>query len=250
MENKLEIIYLNIWGGKLKEKLLSFLQEKSESVDIFCFQEVFDNGKTTRSIYQGEYMNIFNDMQTVLPNHKGYFVASEGNEEGLSMFVKNGIDVVETGDVFVYRWKDAMENDDSATLGRNVQYVSINKNNKKYLVASFHGLWNGVNKLDSADRIDQSNNITKFIASRNEEHKILGGDFNLRPDTESVAILEKDMKNLVKEYGITSTRTSLYTKPEKFADYVFISPNINVDSFEVLPEEVSDHAAMKLIVNI
>ncbi len=54
------------------------------------------------------------------------------------------------------------------------------------------------------------------------------------------------LRNLIKEYGITSTRTSFYTKPEKFADYMLVSPGVEVKDFKVLPDEVSDHSPLYL----
>jgi endonuclease/exonuclease/phosphatase (EEP) superfamily protein YafD len=50
--------------------------------------------------------------------------------------------------------------------------------------------------------------------------------------------------NLIKKYDIKSTRTSFYKKPEKHADYIFVSDDIFVETFQVLSEEVSDHAAL------
>lgn len=52
------------------------------------------------------------------------------------------------------------------------------------------------------------------------------------------------MNNLVKEYKVTSTRTSYYPKQEKFADYIFTSPDVAVKSFAVLQDEVSDHSPL------
>ncbi len=73
------------------------------------------------------------------------------------------------------------------------------------------------------------------------------GDFNLLPDTQSIQILEDTgLRNLIKETGVTSTRTSHYTKPEKFADYAFVSKNLNIKEFKVLPDEVSDHSPLCL----
>ncbi len=139
-----------------------------------------------------------------------------------------------------------MENNDGRTSGRNLQYVSVLYNREKYLISNFHGLWNAVDKLDSDDRIQQSQKIKDFIGKRKEQHKIIMGDFNLAPATKSIGMLECDMRNLIKEYEIKSTRTSFYTKSEKFADYAFVSPEINVKDFKVLPEEVSDHSALLL----
>jgi endonuclease/exonuclease/phosphatase family metal-dependent hydrolase len=108
-----------------------------------------------------------------------------------------------------------------------------------------HGLWNGKGKTDSVERIAQSQRIKQFLDTINNP-KILCGDFNLRPDTESVKIIESGMRNLIKEYDIKSTRTSFYQKEEKYADYIFASADIIVNSFEVLNEEVSDHAPLLL----
>jgi endonuclease/exonuclease/phosphatase family metal-dependent hydrolase len=75
------------------------------------------------------------------------------------------------------------------------------------------------------------------------------GDFNLRPDTQSMSIIEQaGVKNLIKEYNISSTRTSLYTKSEKYADYIFISDNLKESEFKVLPDEASDHSALMLTI--
>ena len=56
------------------------------------------------------------------------------------------------------------------------------------------------------------------------------------------------MKNLVIEGGFKTTRTSLYERKESmpFADYTFVTNGIKVNSFEVLPDEVSDHSPMLL----
>ncbi len=74
---------------------------------------------------------------------------------------------------------------------------------------------------------------------------MLCGDFNLLPDSESLLMVERiGLRNLIREYGITSTRTSLYPKDGRYADYAFISEGIQLKSFKVLPDEVSDHAPL------
>lgn len=80
--------------------------------------------------------------------------------------------------------------------------------------------------------------------------KILCGDFNLIPDKESIQILEKGMNNLIRLHRINSTRTNLYTKEEKFSDYIFTSYDIKTLSFEIYNEIVSDHAPLSLIFSI
>ncbi len=53
-------------------------------------------------------------------------------------------------------------------------------------------------------------------------------------------------RNLIKEYSVQSTRSSYYKKELRFADYMFVSPEVNITDFKVLPDEVSDHLAMYL----
>ena len=73
------------------------------------------------------------------------------------------------------------------------------------------------------------------------------GDFNLLPETQSIKKLESiGLRNLIKEYGVTSTRTAHYTKLEKYADYMFVSRDIEVADFKVLPDAVSDHSPLYL----
>lgn len=114
---------------------------------------------------------------------------------------------------------------------------------------NFHGLWNGHGKLDTEDRLKQSLKVRKFLDGLNAKRSVLMGDFNLLPDTESLAILEKGMKNLIKDYGITSTRSHYYKKEIKFADYALVSPDINIKKFEVLQDTVSDHLPLLLEFN-
>jgi endonuclease/exonuclease/phosphatase family metal-dependent hydrolase len=236
----MKIVTLNAWGGKLNQQLLDFFKKYSGEVDVFLLQEVFDRGHTT---FKDANMNLFNDINHVLADFSGYYHSTQTNEEGLAIFIKKNLVVLDCGDIFVHRWKDAIENNDAKTIGRNLQYISIVHDQKKYLLSNFHGLWTGQGKADTNERIIQSTTIKSFLDARDEEYKILAGDFNLRPDTESMKILEADMRNLIGEYGIQNTRTSMCSRPET-PDYVLVSTNIAVKSFRVLADEVSDHAPL------
>jgi endonuclease/exonuclease/phosphatase (EEP) superfamily protein YafD len=138
---------------------------------------------------------------------------------------------------------------DIGNHARNIQFITTEFQDSPLTVVNFHGLWNGRGKGDSEDRLNQSKKIKEFVETL-QGNVVMCGDFNLLPNTQSVQILEDiGLKNLIKETGVTSTRTSHYTKPDKFADYIFISRDINVKDFKVLPEEVSDHSALYLEFN-
>ena len=130
-----------------------------------------------------------------------------------------------------------------------MQYIRIEKTGKILNISNIHGLWNGQGKNDTEQRIEQSMRIKGFL-EKLEGDIVLCGDFNLLPETKSISIIENiGLKNLIKEFNITSTRTSFYKKPLKFADYIFTSKNIMIKSFEVLPDEVSDHSPLIIEVD-
>lgn len=130
-------------------------------------------------------------------------------------------------------------------MGRDLQRVEFSHLGKTYTILNFHGMWTGKGKEDTNKRIEQSEKIRK-IFNEAKGAKILCGDFNLKPDTKSIDILSDGNRNLIREYNITSTRSVLYTKPTKFADYIIISSEIEVKNFKVLQDQISDHLPLFL----
>jgi len=254
----MKLITLNTWGGKAgKEKLLGFF-ERYKDIDIFCLQEIWsapytDVGERQAGGVDLDYEQIMTrgaqEISEVLPLHTSYFHPHLLNNYGLQMLVKKDLKVVKDGEVFVYKHKGHVPEGDLGQHARNIQYVTLETASGLITVINFHGLWNGKGKTDTEDRINQSKNILKFVNSLPNDF-ILCGDFNLLPETKSLKMFEENgLRNLIKEHGITSTRTSFYTKPVKYADYIFVTPEIEVKDFKVLPEEVSDHSALLLEFN-
>lgn len=244
----MKIITLNTWGGQGgTENLLHFFK-KHNDIDIFCLQEIF-NGKENNFAEKNEKKgkvkeyNLFNLIQEVLPSHQSFFRPHLKDHFGLAMFIKKDILISDEGEYFVHKHKDFFPIENLGFHARNIQYVTTKINNNDITILNFHGLWNGQGKSDTEDRINQSEKIIAFIKTLKNDF-ILCGDFNLSPDTKSLHMIEQelDARNLIKEYGITSTRTSLYTKENKYADYVFTNKNIVIKKFEVLSDEVSDHS--------
>lgn len=237
----MKLITLNIWGGHLRTPLLKFIHANRD-VDIFCLQEVYFNAHRTVADKERELsLNIFADLKNLLPEHYAIFKPAVENVYGIGMLIKNNIDIIGEGDINIHQKQHypgiGLNHD------RNLQWVECELNNKIYSILNVHGLWNGRGKKDTPERIAQSNRIRHFMDTINTP-KILCGDFNLRPDTQSMSILEQDMKNLIKENKIRSTRTRYYPKEEKFADYILTSPEIVVNHFAVMTDEVSDHCPL------
>lgn len=252
---QMKIISLNTWNAKIFEPLMDFFTS-NQDVDIFCLQEVFNSDKA-EFFRTDKRLNGFEEISKRLPKHNGYFNVSEVLDEippngtkapyGLAIFVKKDIKILSHHCDFIFEPKDYVD-DDCKTHKRIIQSICIEKNNVPMVVSNVHGLWNGQGKTDSQDRIEQSKNIKKHLKTF-KHPSVLVGDFNLLPDTESLRIIKENMKDLIEENNIQSTRSSLYIRPGKtvlFADYAFVSPEIEVKKFEVLKDEVSDHLPLLL----
>lgn len=253
----MKIISLNTWGGRAgKQDLLAFF-EKYKDVDIFCLQEMWSAPYSSYDGHSAGGMPINHDnimvygvkeLTELMPNHEPFFRPHFLDNYGLMMLVKKDIKISEEGEVYVYKHKGYVPEGDLGNHARNIQYVTLEHEGKPLTVINFHGIWNGKGKGDSDDRIQQTKNILEF-SQRLPNEIILCGDFNLLPNTESIQLFEyAGFRNLVKETGVASTRTKYYEKPEKFADYIFTSKNIDVKDFKVLPDEVSDHAPLLVVI--
>ncbi len=254
----MKIICLNTWGGRAgKELFLSFLDTHKDDIDIFCLQEIWSapydhlegHNAGGVAIDHSEILTTgLQEVSALLSDFVPYFRPHNGDHYGLLMMVKKSVHVHVEGEVFVHKHKGYVPEGDIGNHARNIQFFTTHHNGIPLTIINFHGLWNGHGKDDSPDRLVQSENIKAFIKTLQGE-VVLCGDFNLLPQTESVKILENiPLRNLVIETGVTSTRTSYYTKPQKFADYIFVSPGIGVQEFKVLPDEVSDHAPLYIEV--
>ncbi len=237
----MKLISLNIWGGKVFEPLINFIKQEYKTTDIFCFQEVFNEGY--KPVYEGARLNVFSEIASTITGFKGYFSPCQDNF-GLGCFVKGNLKAA-VEDVFIYGEKDRMIKDDKSTIPRNLQIIKPALKDKDLTLFNYHGIWRPESKSDDADRLEASDKIKK-IMQNNPGAKILCGDFNLLPDTKSLAILEDGMTNLIKKFNIKSTRSKLYTKEHKFADYMIVSPDVKVINFEVLRDVVSDHLPLLL----
>lgn len=231
----MKVISLNTWEGKILEPLKSFIQKYSKEVDVFCFQEVLKEDEN----------NLFDLIQKILPDFDGYF-----NEQvhgvGLATFVKKTIEVKKV-DTFCILSSEETKKQNGVLYHypRIVQIISLK--NIDVNIFNFHGI-PGAMKEDTIVRKLQSERLQRILDNYTG-NKILVGDFNLSPNTNAIGVLENMLNNLMKNSDAKTTRTKLYEKRDilPFADYIFVSPNLKINSFNVLPDEVSDH--LPLIVD-
>ena len=192
---------------------------------------------------------LFVQTSEILKNHRGFIengmvLESWGVTDCQVIFARKNLEILSSGELTLYKNTP----DDTGFAS----YVIFNEGGKDFNILNIHGKALPGDKMDTPVRLNQSKIMIDFFKDRNGA-KIIGGDFNLMPDTKSIAMLEEvGYKNLIREFGIEETRSQLNHKQYKegeiqhFADYVFISPEIKVKNFEVPYIEISDHLPLIL----
>jgi endonuclease/exonuclease/phosphatase family metal-dependent hydrolase len=276
--NKLKIVFWNVWGHRNVNGVHEFINLHRDA-DILCFTEVTDvdsvnlsKQKTvlcygTRADEEAPQVNGRAQLEAVLCDTHTMMYHSASREKwtcqrsatvfhnvgfGSALLLRHGIGIIEQGGVIV-------KLGEAAARSRVLQWVVVEEHNKRYLVAHLHGIWIRENtKGDHELRTEQSMKVVSSLAEIARQYSvdetIFGGDLNLDIDTEAVRILESDgqLRNLIKEFGITSTRTSAYrnhgvTGQSTHADHVLVSARVRVARLDVATDiTASDHAPLVL----
>lgn len=244
----MKLINLNAGCGVFYELLMEFIKKHSADTDIFCFQEVFNNTKISSPILKNPRANLFSEIREILPDFNSFHVpAAQSYFGGLAIFIKKSllINKIENAALFEeLNIIDDEKNKNYFAMGRNLQKLEFNHNGKIFTILNFHGIWIPGGKGDTEMRILQSEKLRKTFDESNGA-RILCADLNLELNTKSLAILKEGNKDLIQEYGVTSTRSSQKKRTE-IVDYVIVSPEVEVKDFEVLKDEASDHLPLFL----
>lgn len=255
----MRLISLNIWGGEIYNPLMKFIKDQAKKTDIYCFQETFQSDSSVKTSSDIR-TNIFNDINSVLKDFNGYFAKTFSRYDltkivnfdlrfGIAIFVKKSISVDLYEEEFIHKVEGGyVDRKNYSETSRKIQSIQFKKANKIFNIYNLHGLWAPDalgGKEDNEERIRQSEEIKNFT-KRHKGEKIITGDFNLYPNTKSLTMLEDSFKNLIKEYDISTTRSALYTRKFKFADYTLVTSRVKVIDFKVPNIVVSDHLPMIL----
>jgi endonuclease/exonuclease/phosphatase family metal-dependent hydrolase len=247
----MKLITLNTWGGTLYEPLVEFIKKHSVDTDVFCFQEILEGGKGKTS--RDEIKNEYEEISRILQDYTGYFSEygeggyySESSKNldfkyGVACFVRNTLNGNFVEAITLYDLQKKW-NDYSGRFAAGVaQMIEV----EDYAIVNVHGLWQGSIKIDTEAKIEQSIKIIN-LADKAKGKKVICGDFNLLPETKSIHMLGEKYKDLIKEYEITDTRSSLYAKEIKYSDYAFLDKEVTINNFSVPDLNVSDHLPLLL----
>ncbi len=232
----MKIIFLNVWDGKQENELREFLNVEVGSTDIFCFQETGEN-------FREKFGALFGDFVDVNEYRIGFKEGDVMEDYALTTYVKKSLDLIKSEVLF------CEPHADGNSYGMGID-VTVNIEGTSLHILNYHGFSRPKDKLDTKERIIQAERIAEHYA-KVPGPKILGGDFNFLPSTQSYKTIKgDDYRELIMDKGIPTTRNELYWDrrglDHKYSDYCFISPEITVDSFEVPAIKVSDHLPLIL----
>lgn len=258
----LRVASLNAWGGRLHAPLIGYLA--TLDADVLCLQEVVDTPGVPADWLEyrdgatvlPQRANLFEEIAAALPGHDGRFFPAAAGELfdgetpvrsvfGLATFVRRGFSVTSEADGFVHG-AFAPENWGDHPRPRNAHVLRLELLESGPLtIAQMHGLRDLAGKMDTPQRLAQAEALVALIEQvwRPGERLLVCGDFNVLPGSETFGVLGRlGLADLVVGRGFEGTRTSHYAKGGRHADYMLVTPNIDVARFDVVAApEVSDH---------
>ncbi len=257
----MRVLTLNCWGGRLFDPMMALVAELGKTTDVFCFQEVPLGERPEANIF-GARDNLYREIAGVLPNHVGFEHASGsanycgqpmqyGTQVGQAIFARRNLRPMPMEPVLLFKEDTEHARTPRLRVTGHLQAVSIRPSAQEVIVGNVHGIWQKVGKVDTPEREEQSSRICGFVQGQTSP-VILAGDFNLSLRQWATRMIEGNMTNLVDAFHIPTTRTHHY-KPvtdtkDPHADYIFTRRGtrlkINARDCRVLPEVVSDHAAV------
>jgi endonuclease/exonuclease/phosphatase family metal-dependent hydrolase len=266
----MRIMCLNAWGGRMHAALLPYLAQATP--DVLCLQEVIHSPATAKPelTYRDENRvlpqrtNLFAEVQRALPGYHATFCpAAQGvlwdgevavpSQWGLASYVHPRLAVIGQVQGFVH--KDfSPEGYGAHPRSRAAHGVRLwdFEAGRAVAVTQMHGTWDPRGKLDTPERAAQARALLALAQSLAApgDLQVICGDFNVLPGSETLQILERaGFTELVLAGGFEGTRSSVYTKPGRFADYMLVDDPGAVRGFEVVRDpEVSDHCPLVLTV--
>jgi exonuclease III len=275
----MKVLFLNAWGLRQANALMSFLGSSNTPPDIICLTEMshLQYAFPERTVrHAGK-----SGGPTLLDSHR--FIAEKMNrvyEHRFDTSQTQTWECADSGDTYhnvgygsslLYRRSGqfrtlqkgselVMVSDENDEHSKVLQWICVQTNDSRYLIAHYHGLWiKGNTKGDHPLRDAQSKQLRvklmNLMKKTGAKKLVFGGDLNLDHDTMALKRLvgwgnDWSLVNQNEAFQITGTRTPLfrdYNTPgvSRHADYVLTTPNVEVSSYIVDTNVLaSDHAPL------
>lgn len=242
---KLRFLNLNLWQGNLLFEAINFI--KKENPDIISLQEVY--GEENKNL-QDQFRSLavlrkelgisdfFFSPAFIHNRYEGKFVNGNGILSRYPIKAKHTY-FYDTPFSDNYLGRP----DTFITCPRNLQECQVNVNGFKVNIFNTQGIW-GLDGEDNERRLKMAEIIIDKI--KNKDNVILSGDFNVREQTKTIALIEKHLINIFKKeltttFNLKRKNRDLSGYAESVVDIIFVSPSIKVVDHRCPAVDVSDH---------
>jgi endonuclease/exonuclease/phosphatase family metal-dependent hydrolase len=254
-------------NNRLVEKLLS-----EKGTDILCLQEVtkaIDKSAnpnyvskklidiTTKDLKFKLYnpITIMKDFHGKNFHKKDAYDFDFGGFIEMGNYIKSRFKILKKEHIYLKKTKSIKITDWNnwpKDFSTGVQIVDLKLPESKMLrVINYHGIWTK-EKLGNEETLKACRKILE-LAKKISCPTIIAGDFNLFPNTASMRIFYKDFVSLVDKHNISTTRpksNELSHLERNVVDYILVSKDIEINSFEVMDSDISDHLPLILDFNL
>jgi endonuclease/exonuclease/phosphatase family metal-dependent hydrolase len=267
---RLTIVSLNAWGGAVWPALGDWVADTAP--DVLCLQEMIRAPVHSPEwlVYADPYRrldqraDLFSDISARLPAHQAIFApAARGplhdargrvftSEHGLGLWVARHLAIAEYASAFVHgRYRPDGWGPEPVPRTMQMARLVAPGTGAGMVVAHLHGLRDPSGKGDTPERAAQAEAVAAALAAFQhgaDEPMVLAGDLNLLPGSAFFGrMAELGLSDLVTANGIADTRTALYAKPQRHANYMLVRDPGPVERFDAPAEPVvSDHRPLVL----
>lgn len=251
----MKIIQINGWLGQIFGPLARLVAE--EKPDVVCVQEAFRPDPSIIPVFSLQF-NYIERLQragdfahmSFAPNW-GFQIGDIVMDEGLCILSRHPLSDERSahisGEYHVRRCAA-----DSIDNTRNIQSCTVKlPTGAVVTVVNYHGHLAGPPGMGSDATIETLHKVRALLLNL-PRPLIMCTDLNIWPSSPGMKILnDLDLRNLTIEHGITSTLSDAHKAPDAdrakvVTDYIYVSPEVRVDSFAVSEKIVSDHKALVL----
>ena len=250
---QLKILNLNIWqGGNLFTEVVDFI--KRQGPDILILQEVYNGVDPALPNKYRTYTELKEELGFSGSHFAPAFLdnRAEGKiESGNAIYSQFPI-LSGTSTFYDIPYNDSYVEvrENFPTTPRNLQSVVVDIGQGQLNVFNTQGIW-GEDGGDSDRRLLMGESISQAV--KDKGNVILAGDFNCNPGTKTIQKIEKHLTNV---FGreLPSTFNMKHKAEGGYAtavvDMIFVSKEFTVVSKTCHDDDVSDHRALSVVVEL
>lgn len=241
---KIRILHWNVWFQEKAENILKEIQKINP--DILCLQEITIGSNFNDKKDVGKFLSKRLNYNLNFSNaHKyEYPITPKGESNYGGNAILSRFPIIKNKNFPIINPKDKKH----FPYERRTCATSKIKlpNNKEIIIATTHSSYNS-KFTENKEKIREIKKLTKFF-KKEKRNLIFTGDLNITPNTESIKLIEKYLKNCGPDYKKPSWTTKPFnfmgfeeTKLKWRIDYVFASKDINIIDSKIIKTKYSDH---------